>query len=69
MISTRRCGVDCYESAWSAAGEAGDHVGRGLVLVDGKFHYCVSIMAMAEDVGDCAEQWNDILQSVALAES
>ena len=69
LISTKRCGVDCYESAWSAVGEAGDYVGRLLVLDDGKFHYCVSIMAMAEDVGDCTDEWNDILQSVALAES
>lgn len=69
LINTQRCGVDCYEGAWSAAGEAGDHVGRVLVLDDGKFHYCVSIMAMAEDAGACMSEWNDILQSVALAES
>jgi len=43
-------------------------VGRVLVLDDGKFHYCVSIMAMAADAGDCMEDWNEVLQSVALAE-
>lgn len=69
LMQTVRCGVDCYEGVWSAAGEAGDHVGRVLVLDDGSFHYCVSVMAMAEDAGDCAEQWNEILESVALAES
>ena len=69
LMQTDRCGVDCYEGVWSAAGEAGDHVGRVLVLDDGSFHYCVSIMAMAEDAGDCVEQWNEILESVALAES
>ena len=68
LIATQRCGVDCYEGAWSAAGEAGDHVGRVLVLDDGKFHYCVSIMARAADAGDCMEDWNEVLQSVALAE-
>lgn len=69
LMQTDRCGVDCYEGVWSAAGEAGDHVGRVLVLDDGSFHYCVSIMAMAEDAGNCTEQWNEILESVALAES
>ena len=68
LINTQRCGVDCYEGAWSAAGEAGDHVGRVLVLDDGKFHYCVSIMAMAEDAGACMDDWNEVLNSVALAE-
>ena len=69
LMQTNRCGVDCYEGVWSAAGEAGDHVGRVLVLDDGSFHYCVSIMAMAQDAGDCTEDWNAILESVALAES
>ena len=68
LIHTRRCGVECYEGAWSAAGEAGDHIGRVLVLDDGKFHYCVSIMAMAEDAGQCISDWNAVMDSVALAE-
>ena len=68
LIQTVRCGVACYEGAWSAAGEAGDHIGRVLILDDGSFHYCVSIMAMADSAGDCADQWNTVLSSVALAE-
>lgn len=69
LVQTLRCGVDCYESAWSAAGEAGDHVGRVLVLDDGSFHYCVSVMAPAEDAADCTADWNAIMDSVTLAES
>ena len=68
LVQTIRCGVDCYEGVWSAAGEAGDHVGRLLILDDGSFHYCVSVMAMAEDISNCADDWNSILTSVALAE-
>lgn len=68
LMKTDRCGADCYESAWSAAGEAGDHVGRVLILDDDDFHYCVSVMASAENAGSCAEEWNEILESVALAE-
>ena len=68
LMTTERCGADCYEGAWSAAGEAGDHVGRVLILDDNQFHYCVSVMASAENAGSCAEEWNEILDSVALAE-
>ena len=67
-LQTIRCGVSCYESAWSAAGEAGDHVGRVLIMDDGNFHYCVSVMASAEDAGNCSADWKEILDSVALAE-
>lgn len=68
LMQTMRCGVDCYEGVWSAAGEAGDHVGRVLVLDDGSYHYCVSVMSLAEDAGECADDWNLLLESVALAE-
>ena len=68
LVKTNRCGVTCYEGVWSAAGEAGDYVGRILVLDDDHFHYCVSVMAAAEDAGGCADDWNEILASVALAE-
>lgn len=69
LMKTDRCGVDCYEAAWSAAGEAGDHVGRVLILDDSNYHYCVSVMAMAEDAGQCADDWNQLLESIALTES
>lgn len=68
-VQTKRCGVPCYEAAWSAAGENGDQIGRVLVLDDGSFHYCVSVMASASDAAQCADAWTALLESVALAES
>lgn len=68
LLQTERCGVTCYEGAWSAAGEAGDQVGRVLVLDDGNYHYCISVMAMADSAGDCTPDWNLLMESVALAE-
>lgn len=67
-VSTVRCGVPCYEGAWSAAGEAGDQVGRILVLDDGKFHYCVSVIGAAKEASSFAEDWQQLLDSVSLAE-
>lgn len=69
LIQTVRCGANCYEGAWTAAGEANDQVGRVLVLDDGSYHYCVCIMTSAENAGDCAAAWKEILDSVALTES
>ena len=68
MMQTVRCGVPCYEGAWSAAGETGDQVGRILVLDDGKFHYCISVMTGAKDASACIEDWQLLLDSVSLTE-
>lgn len=68
-VQTKRCGVACYEAAWSAAGENGDQIGRIMVLDDGSYHYCVSVMASAEDAAQCADAWKALLESVALAEN
>lgn len=67
-IKTTRCGVACYEGAWSAAGEAGDQVGRVLVLDDGDYHYCITILSAAENGAESMAAWQEILDSVALAE-
>lgn len=69
LIKTERCGVSCYETAWSAAGEAGDQVGRILILDDDRFHYCITVMTKAENTADCSAQWCELFDSVKLAES
>lgn len=68
LLETKRCGVSCYEGVWTAAGEAGDKVGRVMVLDDGCYHYCVSFLTDAEDAAVCASEWQSVLDSVALAE-
>jgi hypothetical protein len=68
MLQTKRCGADCYEGVWSAAGEAGDQVGRFLVLDDGSFHYCVTVLAPAQNAAQSMDAWNGLLDSVKLAE-
>ena len=68
LLKTQRCGVPCYEGVWSAAGEAGDQVGCILVLDDGKFHYCVSVLAAADSASEHSLQWQSLLESVSLTE-
>jgi hypothetical protein len=69
LIQTVRGGAVCYEGVWSAVGEAGDMIGRVLVLDDGKYHYCVSVMANADNAGTYAEEWNKVLSSVVLTDA
>lgn len=69
LVRTVRGGVSCVEGAWSAAGEGGEQVGRFLILDDGAYHYCVSVMTDARKAGQCADGWQKLLASAALAET
>lgn len=68
ILKTKRCGVDCYEGVWSAAGEAGDLVGRVVILDDGSFHYCVTVLSPAQNVSESMAAWQEVLDSVKLTE-
>lgn len=41
-----------YEFVWSCAGEEGQRLGRAVVLDDGQYHYCMSILRDADVEGD-----------------
>lgn len=69
LVQTVRSGVSCLEGAWCAAGEGGDQVGRFLILDDGAYHYCISVMTEADRAGACTDSWQKLLSSVALAET
>ena len=55
-----------YECAWSAATEEGEQVGRAVILDDGIYHYCVTVMADAADFSDLQETLQTILDSVVI---
>lgn len=57
---------DRYECAWVAAGEGQEQVGRTLILDDGSYHYTVTVMAPAEQVGELSESWQGLMNSVRL---
>lgn len=68
LLETQRKGISCYEGVWSAAGENGDCIGRIMVLDDGSFHYCVTVMTPAENAAMCISEWNELFSSVTLSE-
>lgn len=67
VLQTRRDDFDCYTFVWASAGEAGDLVGRGLVLSDGSWHYCVSVLGDAAHARDNQVYWDEMFRSVTLS--
>ena len=54
-----------WEFAWAAAGEKGERVGRGVVLDDGSYHYCLSVLQDADD-DDCQIIWSQVFATFSL---
>lgn len=63
ILETSVNGHKRYDWVWTAAGEGGDTLGRTAVIDDGKYHYCVSLQADADQTGELEGQWNKILAS------
>jgi len=66
MLQTATSDARRYECVWTAAGESGDTVGRAVVLDDGQYHYCVTVMAQAAAAGELSGDWQKLLNSVHL---
>ncbi len=56
-----------YECVWSSAGEGGDQVGRAVILDDGSYHYCLSVMCDAENAGKLAQAWQKLFDGFSIA--
>lgn len=66
MMQTRAGQTQKYSCVWTAAGEGGDQVGRAVILDDGSYHYCVSVMADSQVSGELTPAWQKLLASVSL---
>ena len=67
VYMTKEDDLDRYECAWASAGENGDVTGRAVVYDDGSHHYCVTVMADANDAQALLPAWNEILDSVTFS--
>lgn len=63
VIETQWQDVSRYEFVWAAAGENGDRLGRAVVLDDGSYHYCLSVIRDASLSQDSQIVWNDVFRS------
>lgn len=62
VMQTQNGDIDRWEFAWAAAGEHGERIGRGVILDDGEYHYCLSVLQDA-DVTDCQIVWSEVFRS------
>lgn len=67
VIETAAADAARYECVWAAAGEGGDVVGRAVVLDDGAYHYCVTILADANEILTLQDTIQSIFDSFSLA--
>ena len=63
ILETRQGDADRYEFVWTTAGERGDRLGRAVILDDGDYHYCMSVL---RDAGDTFVVWRDVFRSFTL---
>lgn len=66
LIETQQDGAKRYDFVWAAAGESGDLLGRGVILDDGNYHYCLSVLRSADTLNDTQVIWRNVFDSFAL---
>lgn len=66
VMETQWDDVTRYEFVWAAAGETGDRLGRAVILDDGQYHYCMSLLRDVEGEHD-RELWDQVFSSFTLA--
>lgn len=66
VIQTRTEYPRRWEFAWAAAGERGDRIGRGVIIDDGSYHYCLTALQDA-DAEDCQIVWSEVFHSFTLS--
>lgn len=63
VVQTRQGDAVRYDFVWTAAGESGEQLGRGAILDDGSYHYCLSSL---RDTGESLVVWQDVFDSFML---
>jgi len=67
LMESNQDGDKRYEWVWSAVGEDGDQIGRAVVLAQGDYHYCVSVMALAQSAGALEQEWTALFASLRVS--
>ena len=67
VMQTDLDGISRYEFVWAAAGEGGDQTGRGVILDDSNYHYCLSVLRDADPGEKSQINWDDVFSSFCLS--
>ena len=68
IMETQWDDVTRYEFVWASAGENGDRLGRAVILDDGDFHYCMSVLRDTGERGTSQISWEDVFSSFRIAQ-
>ncbi len=66
IVETQQQELTRYEFVWASAGETGDRLGRAVILEDGDYHYCMSVLRDAEFTETSQIVWSDVFSSFTL---
>lgn len=66
ILETRQEDAARYDFVWTTIGEKGDRLGRGVILDDGNYHYCLSVLRDADQTKKTQVVWRDVFASFAL---
>lgn len=67
VVETLADGISRYEFVWASAGERGDQTGRGVILDDDHYHYCLSVLRNADEGEKSQVNWDQVFSSFCLA--
>lgn len=67
VVETKQEELTRYEFVWASAGEAGDRVGRAVILDDGSYHYTVTVLTDADKTEQYRQVWEVLFTSVMLS--
>lgn len=66
VMETAQDGMKRYDFVWASAGENGDQLGRAVILDDGSYHYCMSVLRDADSGKTSQIVWRDVFESFRL---
>lgn len=67
VLETLRSDMPCYEFTWACAGEGGDQIGQGILMDDGSYHYCMTVLWDTEEKSTGQTVWSDVFASFDVA--
>ena len=66
MMTTQDGDAQRHEFVWASAGEEGERIGRAVILDDGNYHYCMSILRDADTTEGSQIVWSNVFNSFHL---
>lgn len=66
VMETQQNGWKRYEFVWVSAGEVGEQVGHCVILDDGNYHYCLSVLGDADGAPRHQSVWQSMFDSFGL---